>query len=79
MLNTPLNPVFCDWCGHRYVGALNTETELQHLFVCAVYQTKPVAEIRDGKEFIEYPNYPGLLVERVRAATQPTAAEGGKK
>jgi len=67
MINTPLTPVVCDWCGYNYVGEFNAKTESAHLFVCPVYQTKPVAEFRDGKEFIEYPDCLGLLVERIRA------------
>ena len=65
MLNTEINPVFCAWCGHRYIGEFNTETELQHLSACVIYQTKPAAEIRDGKEFIRHPIYTDILVERV--------------
>ena len=62
-----LEPTICDWCGFQYEGEFNTETELQHLSICTVYQTKPADEVRNGKEFLEYPGAPGLMVERVFA------------
>jgi len=50
-----LKPTICDWCGFCYEKELTTETELEHLSVCTVYQTKPADEVRDGKEFLNTP------------------------
>ena len=56
----------CIWgCGHVYPD-YNQKTELEHLSVCGIYQTLPVAQYHDGKEFVELPRHPGLMVERTR-------------
>lgn len=58
--------IVCGWCGFTYECEFNQQSELQHLAICSTYQNAPVAEIRNGKEFVEYPEVPGLLVERMR-------------
>ena len=54
----------CPWCDVEY--DLNPETEREHLKVCTVFQSLPVAEFKDGKMFVALPDWPEILVERVR-------------
>jgi hypothetical protein len=54
----------CRWCDLEY--EITPETEREHLKVCPVYQTLPVAEIRNGKTFVALPGCDNILVERVR-------------
>lgn len=54
----------CYWCEEQY--DLTPDTEREHLAVCRVFQTLPVAEVRDGKTFVALPDNPKILVERVR-------------
>ena len=56
----------CIWgCGHVYTD-FNQQIEGEHLAVCDVYQTLPVSQYHDDKEFVELPSCPGLMVERTR-------------
>lgn len=57
----------CMWgCGHEY-GEFNAATEQAHLRVCPIFQSLPVAEIRDGRAFVRCPPpYEEILVERER-------------
>ena len=55
----------CPWCDVEY--DLNPETEREHLKVCPVFQTLPVAFVSPaGKTFVAFPSTPSILVERVR-------------
>jgi hypothetical protein len=60
----------CPWCGVVY--ELNVETEWEHLALCPVFQTLPVAEFKDGKTFVLLPGTgpdfgtDKILCERVR-------------
>ena len=54
----------CPWCELEY--ELTPETEREHLKVCSVFQTLPVAEIHNGKTFVAVPGCPDILVERER-------------
>ena len=65
MIHSGLEPAICGWCGSQYHGEFNATTEQQHLSICPVHQTLPAVEIIDGKEYIQYPDCPGLLVERI--------------
>jgi hypothetical protein len=55
----------CPWCELEY--KLTPETEREHLAICPVFQTLPVAAVdKDGKTFVELPGWPGILCERER-------------
>ena len=54
----------CPWCSFEY--DLTPQTESQHLAICPVYQTLPVAEFHNGKTFVALPSDPDILVERTR-------------
>jgi hypothetical protein len=54
----------CPWCDSEY--DLTVKTEQVHLATCPVFQTLPVAEVRDGKTFVRLPGSEDILVERVR-------------
>jgi len=54
----------CPWCELEY--ELTPETEKAHLAVCPVFQTLPVAAVKDGKTFVALPGYPDILCERGR-------------
>ena len=54
----------CPWrCGHIY-PFLDYENERQHLMVCPVYRSLPVAVIRDGKEYVRSLNGDNIFVQR---------------
>lgn len=55
----------CPWCNYEY-AAFNEPTERRHLLECPVYQKLPVAETRNGKQYVALPNNPEILVERSR-------------
>lgn len=58
-------PKSCPWCELEY--ELTPDTEREHLKICQVFQTLPVAETSpEGKTFVALPNFPDILVERVR-------------
>ena len=55
----------CPWCELEY--DLTPYTEPDHLKVCPVFQSAPVAEVRaDGKTFVRLPSDENILVQRVR-------------
>lgn len=56
----------CIWCGHDYGGLITQQVEAWHLSQCMVYQGLPVAEVKEGKDYIRLPAYPAILVERRR-------------
>lgn len=53
----------CTWCGHEYTE-LNQTTENLHLVQCRIFQSLPVAEVKDGKQFVRLIGYPHILIER---------------
>lgn len=54
----------CPWCELEY--EMTPEAEREHLKVCPVFQSLPVAVVKDGKTFVALPGYPDILCERVR-------------
>jgi hypothetical protein len=57
----------CPWnCGYEYNAATIEEHEPLHLRECPVFQSLPVAEMRDGKQYVAVPDRPDILVERQR-------------
>jgi hypothetical protein len=54
----------CSWCHYEYGKEFNQRIEMDHLIDCAVFQGLPTAEFHNGKEFLEFPGCPGLMVER---------------
>lgn len=54
----------CLWCGYEYKTGFNRTEEDAHLQKCLVFQRTPVAEIKDGKEFLRHPSVPNILIER---------------
>jgi hypothetical protein len=54
----------CPWCELEY--DLTPETERLHLAVCKVFQSLPVAQVKDGKTYVALPGWPDILCERQR-------------
>jgi len=54
----------CPWCEVEY--DLTPETELAHLAECKVFQSLPVALVKDGKTYVALPGRPDILCERQR-------------
>jgi len=52
----------CPWCELEY----DLTPETAHLAICPVFQTSPVAEVRDVRTFVALPSEPTILCERVR-------------
>jgi hypothetical protein len=52
----------CPWCKEIY--DITPESELTHLYNCDRFQSLPIAEIKNGKEFIQHPEMPHVFVER---------------
>jgi hypothetical protein len=55
----------CDWCSYEY-PVFNKDMEREHLQICKVFQSLPVAQFVNGKTFVALPDDPNILVERVR-------------
>lgn len=54
----------CIWCGLEY--DLTPKTERDHLKICTVFQTLPVAVVKNGNTFVALPDDPEILCERER-------------
>lgn len=54
----------CSWCGYDYKKEIIQSTESAHLSQCLVFQGLPVAEMRNGEEFVQHPKYPNIFVQR---------------
>ena len=53
----------CDWCVYEYPDFSRAAEDL-HLAVCPVFTTLPVVARSDGKDFVQLPGWPEILVER---------------
>jgi len=56
----------CPWgCGHYYEAVtFNRKVEDEHLVKCPVFRNAPVAEVKNGKQFVRHPECENILVER---------------